>query len=94
VGRWGEEKEDEEEEAGRRMKKKEEKKKKKEEEKIDAWMYNIADQTGGEVEGGREKKRLHTVSVPVDQDHVCCEKEKEDQCNNTHHFEQDQTFST
>jgi hypothetical protein len=41
--------EEEEEEAGRRMKKEEE-------EKIDAWMYNIADQTGGEVEGGREKR--------------------------------------
>jgi hypothetical protein len=51
-------------------------KKKKEKEKIDAWMYNTADQIGGEVEGGR-KKRGYTVSVPVDQDHVCCEKERE-----------------
>jgi hypothetical protein len=45
VGRWrgGE---------GRRRRKK----KKEEKEKIDAWMYNTADQTGGEVEGGRKKE--------------------------------------
>jgi hypothetical protein len=47
VGTWG----------GERRRRSREKNEKK---KIDAWMYNTADQTGGEVEGGR-KKRGYTL---------------------------------
>jgi hypothetical protein len=87
VGRWrgGE---------GRRRRKK----KKEEKEKIDAWMYNTADQTGGEVEGGG-KKRLHCICTSRSRPCMLRERERRKinvtihtTLNKTRYFQHDMTW--
>jgi hypothetical protein len=86
---------------GRRKKKKKKeeegrRRKKKEKEKIDAWMYNTADQTGGEVEEGR-KKRGYTLCICTSRSRPCMLRERERRkinvtihttLNKTRHFQQ------
>jgi hypothetical protein len=70
------------------------------EKKIDAWMYNTADQTGGEVEGGR-KKRGYTLCICTSRSRPCMLRERERRkinvtthttLNKTRRFQHDMTW--